>query len=264
MNLTFLSAIVGCVLLLFTQNSLAQQTTGTINGIVRERFGAVIPNLVVAIKQKPSSKETFKNGNSKFTTTDSDGAFTFQNLPPGIYLVSADFFGMSYKNDNVQVVANQTTKLDVQLVYGGECENSSGRTIELSNADKAIIINEILEDSLLKKEIPDYELLVKQKGEIVLSTENLKPEWVKSFLNVKLKLMSEKEIQEKANNQGDFLYLSFDKFKPKGDCVVVTFTNSWAVGIDSGTGYLSGGGSIYIYRKESGKLVGKYIGGWIS
>jgi hypothetical protein len=172
---------------------------------------------------------------------------------------------MSYENENVIVAVAQTTKLNIQVCYGGCREKDAAiKPIEITDADKAEIVNQVLEKALIGKNLPDYNMLIEQKGQIVLSTKNIKPEWIKLPANIKLKFMSEKEIQSKADNTKDFLYLSFAEFKQAKKGVVVTLTNGWAVGKNSGMGYLSGGGNIYIYRIESGKWIGESLGGWIS
>lgn len=245
---------------LFANNSSAQEAKGSISGTITDDAGAVIPGAKVTAKLESENNQFVRT-----VVSNADGEYSFSDIPTGIYEITVDLiYGMSYRNKNLSVSAEQPTKLEIKLEYGGDCESTSGKTIELSETDKAEIVNQILEDSLGVNKIADYGLLTTQKGAIILSTENIKSELVKPLKNISLKLMSESEISEKANKEGDFLYLSFDKFKVKGECVIVTISNTWAVAIDSGKGYLSGGGSIYLYRKESGKLVGKSIGGWIS
>ena len=48
------------------------------------------------------------------------------------------------------------------------------------------------------------------------------------------------------------------------ECMLLTLSNEWAVGWDSGFAYLSGGGMVYKFQKVSGKWVGESVGGWIS
>ncbi len=134
----------------------------------------------------------------------------------------------------------------------------------MSDADKAEIVRLTLEDALIKKTIPDYNRLVEGGRGIAVSTENIKAEWVPTFRGLKFILLSPAEIQRKADREKDFLYLSFARFRVKGSCVAVTLANSWAVGKNSAMGYLSGGGSVYEYRKHGTKWIGKGIGGWIS
>jgi Carboxypeptidase regulatory-like domain len=265
-NLPTMIFCLFCALFLFANNSSAQQSTGSIRGTVTDYVGAVVLGATITLKLKVKTTETISESYWKTSVSNDAGEYKFENMSPGIYEITVDsqFIGLSYKNENVRITANESTKMDTQLTYGGDCEKSGGKTIELNDADKAEIVNQILENDILKKKISDYGLLVKQKGAIILSTENIKTDWIKPLKEINLKFMSESEIQDRADKSGDFLYLSFDKFKIIGECIIVTFTNSWAVGKNSGMGYLSGGGSVYLYHKESGKLIGKSIGGWIS
>ena len=85
-----------------------------------------------------------------------------------------------------------------------------------------------------------------------------------SIPGYKLILMDPIKIQKKADQEGDFLYLSFSDFKVSSSSVVVTLMNGWAVGKKSDMVYLSGGTSTYEYRKVFGKWLGQLIGGTIS
>ncbi|MGH9906176.1 MAG: hypothetical protein ACRD8U_11425, partial [Pyrinomonadaceae bacterium] len=99
---------------------------------------------------------------------------------------------------------------------------------------------------------------------VILSTRNIKPEWIKGIQDTTIKLMSQKQIQRKADREGDFLYLSFQEIKVRGTCIVVTVSNTWAVGKNSKGFILSGGGYTYEYRKQSGKWMGRFVSGWVS
>lgn len=46
-------------------------------------------------------------------------------------------------------------------------------------------------------------------------------------------------------------------------CIAIFLGSTWAVGHSSKKQYLSGGGSTYEYRKQSGKWIGKYLSGWV-
>lgn len=261
-----------CVLLVSPQNSFAQHAEdktkeivplprGAISGIITDFNGFEWSRTFILIKMKSSDDPLIKEY-SRTTMSNAQGQFTFENLPPGIYTVRANSLseGFAYVKDNVKVTSNETTKIEAKLTYGEQCESSEGKTIELTDEDKAEIVNQILEDALIKKNIPDYN----PKGKFILSTENIKPDWVKPLPKIKLNLMTPDEIQSKADNKGDFLYLSFAEFAPKGKCVLVTLENGWAKGKRSDKYYLSGGGSIFLYHKKAGKWVGEYNGGWIS
>jgi hypothetical protein len=243
--------------------SSAQIEGGSISGVIKDsESGAVASAKVTALLEnsQPTSK-------SFEVMTDSEGNFTFNNLPAGTYGIRVSVERSLFKPEtktNIRVRKSQNTRVDFRLKYAQACDDTPSQPSKVSDSDKAEIIRLTLEEALVKKKIPDYNLLIEGKESIVLSTKNIKPSWVSDLPGYKLALMSPSEIQKKADSGGDFLHLSFVEFKVKGSCVAVTLANSWAVGKNSGKGYLSGGGFTYEYRKQSGKWVGKGISGWIS
>jgi hypothetical protein len=66
--------------------------------------------------------------------------------------------------------------------------------------------------------------------------------------------LTPQEIQNKANQEGDFLHLSFGQLEVQDNRAAVGLNNSWAVAEDS-TGYLSGGGCTLEFHKEAGQWV---------
>jgi len=133
----------------------------------------------------------------------------------------------------------------------------------ITEEDKAAIIRLTLERALIDKEIPDYDL-IKDKENIVLSTENIDSNLVPKMQGINLILLASDGIQEKADREGDFLYLHFGPMEIKNSEVIVSLSNIWAVSKDSPNIYLSGGG----FRIEYQKIAGKWVGGvalvWIS
>src|SRR3984893_16929449 len=77
----------------------AQTFRGAINGTVTDPSGAVVPN--AAVKATEAS-----TGIDHTTTTTSDGAFSFQDVPLGLHKVTVTATGFPpYAVDKVQVVA---------------------------------------------------------------------------------------------------------------------------------------------------------------
>jgi len=135
---------------------------------------------------------------------------------------------------------------------------------EIPPTDRAQLIRLTLERALLAKEIPDYELLANQE-EIILSLKNIDPSLVPELPGVNLITMTPEEIQAKANDEGDFLYLEFQEIVASSpDRVSISLNNGWAVAENSKTGYLSGGGFVIEYVKEGDIWSGEVIGIWIS
>lgn len=257
-----------CVLLfaalIFAAKSLAQASAGSISGIVIDESSAVVPgaNVTAILQGALQSDKTHE------TLTNNEGRFMLQNLPTGVYEVSIRASGFNLQTENnvrvsSSIASNVSLKFRLAFLQG--CDNSSNGSSAVTDEDKAQITKLILATALLEKvKIPDYELLTEGKNSVILSTKNIRPNWLPPLPGIKLVIMKPQDIQRKANREGDFLYLSFTKFVIKGSCVAVSLDNTWAVGKNSGMGYLSGGGFTYEYHKVSGIWVGKFVSGYIS
>src|SRR6266566_2066067 len=87
----------------------AQTFRGAINGTVTDPSGAVIPNATVKATESAT-------GIDHTTTTTSDGAFSFQDIPLGLYKLTVTATGFPvYTVDKVEVVAGQIYTLSVKL-----------------------------------------------------------------------------------------------------------------------------------------------------
>jgi hypothetical protein len=111
----FLALLVGvllCGISLYAQAN----ATGTIQGTVTDKSGAVVPNADV----KLSSKDT---GLARESKSNGAGQYRFELLPAGNYNVrvaSAGFSTVSFENVNVSV--SQTTNLDASLSPSTQAE----------------------------------------------------------------------------------------------------------------------------------------------
>jgi len=101
----------------------AQTFRGAINGTVTDPSGAVVPNATVKATESAT-------GIDHTTTTTSDGAFAFQDLPLGLYKVTVTATGFpAYTVDKVQVVAGQIYTFQVKLAL-----QQQTTTVEVSAA----------------------------------------------------------------------------------------------------------------------------------
>lgn len=115
-----ISAILFCSLLLLSA-AVAQETTGAIQGLVKDSSGAVVPNATVEVTSSALL-------GVKKTQTDAGGYYRFTNLPLGSYTVTASAAGFSMaKRTNLQVAAGRTDTVDFSMAVGGETQ-----TIEVS------------------------------------------------------------------------------------------------------------------------------------
>jgi len=94
---------------LFSVDSATGQATGTITGVVTDSTaGQTIPGANILIV-----------GTQQGTTTGSGGAYSL-DVEPGTYDVQVSFVGFTTETrSGVEVQANQTTRVDFQLVRGG-------------------------------------------------------------------------------------------------------------------------------------------------
>src|SRR5436190_8115946 len=80
-NILRQAPLVAMVLVLFVTAGFAQQTRGTLRGVIKDELGATIVGATVTL--------TDANGVAKTATTNGEGAYVFNGLAPGKYLLSA-------------------------------------------------------------------------------------------------------------------------------------------------------------------------------
>ena len=131
-------------------------------------------------------------------------------------------------------------------------------SLSLTDQDRSELIRQTLELALIGNEMIAAGVLVKDNESVVLSTENTNPSLVPNIPNRNLILLRPEEIQKKADDQGDFMFLSFDRIEVRGSVVHVVLANTLAKGKDSEKteGYMSGGYFTVEYQQISGEWVG--------
>jgi hypothetical protein len=150
----------------------------------------------------------------------------------------------------------------VTITFSGVFIFSSVFLQRINDEDMPKIVRLTLERALVKGEIEAYEL-IKDNETIVLSTENIDLRLIPQMHDVNFTLLSRDEIQDKANQEGDFLYLRFRQLKIEDFRVLISLDNTWAVSEDSGGGYLCGGGFTIEYTKDFfGTLDSKVTVSW--
>ena len=128
-NIRFLLSFLA-LLLCFNMVALGQETTGEIEGSIKDPQGAVVPGVPVTVRSGAGT-----SGFIRTVTTDDNGTFRVQRVPPGIYTVSteaASGFGAS-TNNNVEVVLGKTTPVSITLQAGGGVT-----TVDVTAGDIAI------------------------------------------------------------------------------------------------------------------------------
>ncbi len=90
----------------------AQQTTGTILGIVRDNSGSVVAGVKITIL------ETSK-GTAQATSTDDSGSYSAPFLNPGVYSVAAEMAAFKRQvRDGIVLQVDQKARIDFTLEVG--------------------------------------------------------------------------------------------------------------------------------------------------
>jgi len=109
--------------------AMGQETTGTIEGTVKDPNGAVVPGAQVTVT---SSAATSTTGFNRSITANDQGFFRLQGVPPGMYTVATAAtggFGGATATD-VEVVLGKTTPVNVTLAVAGQTA-----TVNVSESD---------------------------------------------------------------------------------------------------------------------------------
>jgi hypothetical protein len=114
MRLRTLAALLAAVLLAWPAS--AQEQRGSIEGIVKDTSGAVVPGATVTL--------TGGSGAKLEAVSDAEGLYRFPSLAPGNYTVSANLQGFGPgKVDNVRVGLGEVKKVDFALSVAGVTES---------------------------------------------------------------------------------------------------------------------------------------------
>ena len=102
------SLSVAAIVLLSTVAAFAQQTRGTLRGVIKDELGATIVGATVTLVDA--------NGIEKSATTNGEGAYIFSGLAPGKYFLRANAAGFAAADETeVDLVAGARQSLDLTL-----------------------------------------------------------------------------------------------------------------------------------------------------
>jgi hypothetical protein len=103
------------IALLSAWPAMAQEQRGSIEGVVKDASGAVLPGATVEAKSP--------TGVVQVSTSDANGGFRFPSLAPGKYSVTASLSGFNPRTvDDVNVYLGQIKKVDFALPISGVTE----------------------------------------------------------------------------------------------------------------------------------------------
>lgn len=123
-------------------SAVGQETTGNIEGYVKDSSGAVVPSVAVTIRSFKGTTDASgtttigtSQGFRRTVTSDSNGFFRVLQVPPGVYVVStaaANGFGEA-RYENVQVVLGKTTQLEIAVTPG-----EASAVVDVSVSDQPV------------------------------------------------------------------------------------------------------------------------------
>ncbi|HEX8734593.1 MAG TPA: TonB-dependent receptor [Pyrinomonadaceae bacterium] len=145
--------------------AFGQETTGSIEGYVKDAAGAVVPNVTLTITSTRSAASAttttgVTSGFRRTITTSDDGFFRVLQVPPGAYdIVTSKTAGFGEaRYENVTVSIGQTTQLDI-TVNPGTGENVVN--VAVSDTPPVDTTNSAIQTSITAQKI---ELLPKGTG----------------------------------------------------------------------------------------------------
>src|SRR5438445_5075702 len=126
------------VLVFSTVTALAQLSTASLNGVVRDSTGAVVAKASVTLRNSDTGVE-------HNTVSNDAGTYVFSDINPGRYTlkVSAPSFSTKQVSDFVLAV-NQTATIDVSLAAGAQTEvisvEATTEQLQVSTAELGTVI----------------------------------------------------------------------------------------------------------------------------
>lgn len=117
MNRVLQTMLLVGVLLASGPAALAQTTSGTILGEVRDATGARLPGVTLVLTNQ-------SNGATREVVTDELGSFSAPGLPPGTYSIKATLSGFrELTRTDVRLPINSQVEIPLTLEVGGLAES---------------------------------------------------------------------------------------------------------------------------------------------
>ena len=165
MNRTALRLIsVLAILSLFSVWAFGQAETGSINGTVTDKTGAV----VVGAKVTATSTDT---GLVRSTTTGSSGDYAITNLPPRLYDVTIEAQGFQKYTQRVKIGVGSMNEVSAKLAVTG-----ASTTVEVTGSAESAVVNtenQTLSQVITSKQVVELPTLTRNPYDLVATSGNV-------------------------------------------------------------------------------------------
>jgi outer membrane receptor protein involved in Fe transport len=137
--LAFVFAVLTTVFMWMPTRASAQ-ATGQVSGVISESSGRLVPSATVDLTNTSTSQV-------RSTRSNGEGAYEFPLVNPGMYQIRVTMSGFRTNvTDNVEVLVNGTTKIDVKLFVGGTTEQvtvtGAAPLVETGNATLGDVVDQ--------------------------------------------------------------------------------------------------------------------------
>ena len=139
-----LCGMLALILTLFAGAATAQETRGSIEGVVKDSSGAVLPGATVEARDAQS-------GTVASAVSDTAGKYRFPSLTPGRYVVAANMSGFKKAQvENVDLLLGQVLQVNFSLEVGAITED-----VQVTAESPIIDVKQNAAGAIVKREIID-------------------------------------------------------------------------------------------------------------
>ena len=131
----------GCLLTLcvvwFAATGVAQTVRGSLDGIVRDPSGAIVPGAQMTLTHPETNR-------TRSTTTDGRGEFIFGPLSPGTYALTIERAGFEVGNHSFTLRLNQNVRIEHELSLQGAddvVDVIEGELLQVHTASRSTVID---------------------------------------------------------------------------------------------------------------------------
>ncbi len=109
----YVPLVLACLFLIAPAVAVAQETRGSIEGVVKDSTGGALPGVTVSVKQIATNAVVT-------AVTDATGVYRFPSLPPGPYIVSATLSGFSPQAmEKFDLIVGQIRRVNITMSVAG-------------------------------------------------------------------------------------------------------------------------------------------------